>query len=53
MIFVVGNSLDGKLIFSVQLPKVNKSLGLTISGKEHPGHPICISEITPGGVAER
>lgn len=44
---------SGALIFSVEIPRENNSLGLTISGKEQTGQPIVISEITPGGIAER
>jgi len=43
----------GQLVFTVEIPKQNKSLGLTISGAEQGSQPIFISEIISGGVAER
>ena len=51
--FLIEVSLEGELVFTVEIPKQNNSIGLTISGKELPSHPITISEITAGGVAER
>ena len=47
------NATCGGLVFSVEIQKEHNSLGLTISGKEQVNQPIVISEITPGGIAER
>ncbi|XP_067931317.1 glutamate receptor-interacting protein 1-like [Watersipora subatra] len=46
-------SLDATLVFTVEIPKQNNSIGLTISGREQPNHPITISEILPGGMVDR